>query len=119
MLGYLLLLVLRVYWLTVDPLYSSTTVNCLAIVTCVASSIYLHYADQPCALVEEGDQSSVYRRKGSQGIKKLFSLRSCVVALGFGALLFMTNWLYGESSVVRSLIGRQSTSSTPIPFLEG
>ena len=119
MLGYLLLLVLRVYWLTVDPLCSSTAVNCLAIVTCVTSSIYLHYVDQPCELDQDGAQSSVCRRRDSQGIGKLFSLRNCVVALAFGALLFVTNWLFGESSVVGSLIGSHSTASTPIPFLEG
>ena len=70
MLGYLLLLVLRVYWLTVDPLHSSTAVNYLAIVTCVASSVYLHRADQPCVPVKNGDQSYIYRRRDNRGISK-------------------------------------------------
>ena len=119
MLGYLLLLVLRVYWLTVDPLCSSTTVNYLAIVTCVASSIYLYYVDRPCVLVEDGDQICIYRRRESQVIiRRLFSFRSCIVASAFGALLFVTNWLYGELSVVGLLMGSQQ-SSTTVPFLEG
>lgn len=118
MLGYLLLLVLRVYWLTMDPLYSSTTVNYLAIVTCVASSTYLYYTDEPCQLVEGDDQSCMYKRKESQSITKMFTLRSFVVAVAFGALLFLTIWLFGESSVVGTLTASQS-SSTGIPFLQG
>lgn len=115
MLGYLLLLVLRVYWLTMDPLHSSVIVNHLAIVVCVASSIYLYYADQPCQLVEGDEQSWTCKRKGFHSIRRVFAPRTFVVALAFGALLFLTNWLFAESSVVGVLTRSQSSTT----FLEG
>ena len=107
------MLVLRVYWFTVDPLYSSTDVNRLAIITCVASSIYLYYVDQP--LAEGGDQSCAYKQ---QSVRRMFALRSFVVAMAFGALLFLTNWLFGETSVVGALT-RSQLLTTPKPFLDG
>ena len=113
--GYLLLLVLRVYWLTMDPLHSSVIVNHLAIVICVASSIYLCYADQTCQLVEGDEQSWTCRRKEFYGIRQIFALRTFVIALAFGALLFLTNWLFAESSTVGILTRSQSST----PFLEG
>ena len=115
MLGYLLLLVLRVYWLTMDPLHSSVIVNRLAIAICVASSIYLYCVDQPCQLVEGDEQSWTCRRKEFHSVRRIFAPRTLVVALAFGALLFLTNWLFAESSIVGVLT--RSHSSTP--FLEG
>ena len=83
----------------------------------MASSIYLWRVDRPCQLAEDSDQSFANRWRESQAIRKLFSLQACIVALAFGALLFVINWLYGESSVIGSLLGNQSL--TPMPFLEG
>lgn len=116
MLGYLLLLVLRVYWLTVDPLYSSVVMNYLAIVTCVASSIHLHHVDRPCPPANDDNQS--WKRRESLGNRRTLTLRSIAIGVAFGALLFLTSWLFGESSVVGILI-RTQPSSVPIPVLEG
>jgi len=82
----------------------------------VASSIYLYCVDVPCLLIEGEDHGC--RRKWNQISRKMFALKSYVVALAFGALLFLTHWLFGELSIVELLISGQS-SSAPILFLEG
>ena len=114
LLGYLLLLVLRVYWLTTDPMCSSHTFNCLAIVVGIAASVYLFFSDIPVP-VNIMSKTEPTRRELRSDKKKLSVavLNQLVVATMFGGMLFITNWLYGEVSVLASITG------TSLPYQGG
>lgn len=88
--------------------------NDLAIVTCVASSIYLYWTDEPCPSVEVGD----HNYKESQSNRERHTVRSFAVAMSLGSLLFLTNWLFGELSVI-GILTRSQSSAVPMSFLEG
>jgi len=104
MLGYLLLLVLRVYWMTSNPIYSSQIFNNLTIVIGTTASIYFFFSDISIPVYDKS-KKELTRRELHNEKKRLSiaALNLIVVALMFGAMLFITNWLYGEVSVLASI----------------
>lgn len=107
LLGYLLLLVLRVSWLTSDPICSSDTFTYSTIIVCTAASVYLFFSDVRIPDYDAFSKTAFTRRELHKEKKALSIavLNPFVVATMFGSMLFVTNWLYGEVSVLASITG--------------
>ena len=114
MLGYLLLLVFRVYWMTSDPICSSNMFNYLMIIISTAASVYLFLADIPIPVCDTS-KGKLTRRELHHEKKRLpiVALNLLVAAAMFGAMLFITHWLYGEVSVLSSI------TSASLPYQGG
>jgi len=100
--------------MTSDPICSSKMFNYLTIVISTAATVYLFFSDIPIP-VYNVSKRELTRRELHNEKKRLsiVTLNLLVVAAMFGAMLFITHWLYGEVSVLSSI------TSASLPYQGG
>lgn len=93
MLGYLLFLAIRVWGSSFNFIFMSHTYNCLATIVGMVLCVYLYRNDSRTP-VTASPPLPPGKAKGSQYPGLL------ATAVGFGALIYLTQLIYGEVSVV-------------------
>ena len=109
MLGYLLMLAVRVWFTSFDPVFMSFTYNNIATALGIVLATFLYCNDCRTPIVPEGSKElnrvNSSKELNSEKLSKplLGTARGpglVVTAVGFGALLFLTQLLFGDVSVV-------------------
>ncbi len=93
MLGYLLMLAIRIWFTSFDPILSDFTINSAATILGGVLALYLYINNWRTPIVEV-DEPSKHPRAGTKfpGV--------VATGFGFGALLFLTLYLFGDVSVL-------------------
>ena len=105
MLGFLLMLAVRVLYTSFDPIFISFTYNNIATALGIAIAVFLYFADCQTPILHESSQQA---RAGHPGWM--------VTAMGFGALLFLTHFLFGDVSVVSHWAVAPYPDRGPYPY---
>ncbi|XP_078371026.1 PGAP2-interacting protein-like [Oculina patagonica] len=114
-LGLFLLLVLRISYITVNPIWSDVTSNRVVLLIAVIATLDRVYTGYMMSISQSGPQSKsltepVDARVSGPGW--------FLVALGFGALMFLTHDVFGEVSLVCrwAVSGYPHTGPKPNPW---
>jgi hypothetical protein len=101
LLAHILLLSLRIWWVSLNPLWANDNINLIAIfLGMLAVAEFYHYSSSERKPKEKPkkEQCQEHSQPGWP-----------IVGIGAGSLLFLTHWVFGEVSVVF----RWSVSSYP------
>ncbi len=93
MLGYLLMLAIRVWYTSFDPVFSSFTFNSAATILGVVLAVYLYFNNWRTPIIG-GEEPSKPPRVDARfpGV--------VATGFGFGALLFLTLYVFADVSVL-------------------
>ena len=95
MLGYLLMLTIRIWCTSFDPIFSSVSFNSIATVMGCILAVYLYFNNWRTPILEKEDLSSSKPTRVDTRFPGVVS-----TGVGFGALLFLTMFLFGDASVL-------------------
>ncbi len=114
-LGLFLLLVLRISYVTVNPIWSDVTSNRVILLIAVIATLDRVYTGYMMSISQSGPQS----KSSTEPVDARVSGPGwCLVALGFGALMFLTHDVFGEVSLVCrwAVSGYPHTGPKPNPW---
>jgi len=114
-LGLFLLLVLRISYVTVNPIWSDVTSNRVVLLIAVIATLDRVYTGYMMSISQSGPQG---KSSTEPQDSKVSGPGWFLVALGFGALMFLTHDVFGEVSLVCrwSVSGYPHTGPKPNPW---
>eukprot|EP00118_Oscarella_pearsei_P012108 m.86124 g.86124 ORF g.86124 m.86124 type:complete len:758 (+) comp36491_c0_seq1:34-2307(+) len=95
LLGHFLLLTARIWWVSVNPVWFDNTVNTAAVIVGLIAVAERFYSSKD----SDGD-SDKETEQMSQQLETVTPPSWPLVSIGFGSLLFLTQWIFSEASVV-------------------
>lgn len=114
-LGLFLLLTLRISYVTVNPIWSDATSNRVVLLVAVIATLDRVYTGYMMSISQSGSQS---KSSTEPQDSRLSGPGWLLVALGFGALMFLTHDVFGEVSLVCrwAVSGYPHTGPKPNPW---
>lgn len=114
-LGLFLLLTLRISYITVNPVWSDVTSNRAVLLVAVLATLDRMYTGYMMSLCQSGSQSQSSSEPQDSSLSGPGWL---LVAMGFGALMFLTHSVFGEVSLVCrwAVSGYPNTGPKPNPW---
>jgi len=114
-LGFLLLLTLRISYVTVNPVWSDATSNRVILLVAVIATLDRVYTGYMMSISQSGPQSKSLTEPQDS---KVSGPGWLLVAVGFGALMFLTHNVFGEVSLVCrwAVSGYPHTGPMPNPW---
>ena len=114
-LGLFLLLTLRISYITVNPVWSDVTSNRAVLLVAVLATLDRMYTGYMMSLCQSGSQSQSSSEPQDSSLSGPGWL---LVAMGFGALMFLTHSVFGEASLVCrwAVSGYPNTGPKPNPW---
>ena len=114
-LGLFLLLTLRISYVSVNPIWSDVTSNRVVLLVATLSSLDRVYTGYLMSVSQSGPQS---KSSTEPQDSKLSGPGWLLVAVGFGALMFLTHAVFGEVSLVCrwAVSGYPHTGPQPNPW---
>ena len=114
-LGLFLLLVLRISYVTVNPIWSDFTSNSAVLLIAVTASLNKVYTVYIMSISQSGSQAKLSTKRQDS---KVSGPGWFLVALGFGALMFLTHDVFGEVSIICrwAVSGYPHTGPKPNPW---
>ena len=96
-LGLFLLLVLRISYVTVNPIWSDFTSNRVVLLIAVIATLNKIYTGYMMSISQSGPQAKLSTKRQDS---KVSGPGWVLVAFGFGALMFLTHDVFGEVSLI-------------------
>lgn len=111
-LGFLLMLALRVWFTSFNPIFTNFITNNVATGVGVLLSFYLFFQDRrtPVVTIKDLPSTSIHHEEKEKYPGLL------VTGVGFGALIFLTLWLFGDVSVVSRWAVAPYPDRGPYPY---
>ena len=115
-LGLFLLLVLRISYVTVNPIWSDVTSNSAVLLIAVIATLNKIYTGYIISVSQSGPRANCLSTKLQDS--KVSGSGWFLVALGFGALMFLTHDVFGEVSLICrwAVSGYPHTGPKPNPW---
>ena len=115
-LGLFLLLVLRISYITVNPIWSDVTSNSAVLLIAVIATLNKIYTGYIISVSQSGPRANCLSTKLQDS--KVSGSGWFLVALGFGALMFLTHDVFGEVSLICrwAVSGYPHTGPKPNPW---
>ena len=114
-LGLFLLLVLRISYVTVNPIWSDVTSNSFVLLIAVIATLNKVYTGYIMSVSQSGPRAKLSTKPQDS---KVSGPGWFLVALGFGALMFLTHDVFGEVSLICrwAVSGYPHTGPKPNPW---
>ena len=115
-LGLFLLLVLRISYVTVNPIWSDVTSNSVVLLIAVIATLNKVYTGYIMSVSQSGPRAKLSTKLRQDS--KVSGPGWFLVALGFGALMFLTHDVFGEVSLICrwAVSGYPHTGPKPNPW---
>ena len=95
-LGFILMLAVRIWFTSFNPIFFNFLCNNVATATGVFLSFYLFFQDWRTPIIQNADlPPSKAQKDESRGYPGVL-----VTGVGFGSLVYLTLWLFGDASIV-------------------
>ena len=109
LLAHILLLSLRIWWVSLNPVWTDKNVNSLVLVLGLLSVVEFLYSNEELKTTKQQRRESTVAMESSSWP---------LVGIGAGSLLFLTHWVYSEVSVVFrwAVSGHPDTGLEPNPW---